>query len=525
MPELLLVSGAMSPGLRRVLPAMLLALMGVLLVASSLHKPLAYDEFDNLAYGYRFLDRGPGAPMRGQRMPVLALNALGCAATGCRQETVDASEAALLKVRLPTMAFALLLGLLVHRWGRETLGETGGLAALGLYALNPSFLAHGNKVTSDVAAAFFTAASFYFFWKLGRSLRLATLGLCALATTGALLSKYTSLLLLPVFGLLLALRALPGAGPPRDRRAVLRVAAAAAVFLLLVGFAVNAAYLFRGSFRAWSDYAWESDAFRAHDLDGLPLPFPRVFVQGLDYSSYLQEHVEVGRGLNYVLGRLSTRGVWYAFPLMILLKTPLAFFVLLALAAVPGRPAGLRPDRWTWLVWLVPFAAVVACFSLLATAQLGIRYLLPGLPTLILCGARGAAFATTPRRKVFMAALLLWYGGSTLSYHPHYIAYFNELIGRRLNAYQFLADSNLDWEDHRFFIARFLASHPEMAVAVEPAEPRAGYVLVGANQLVGVYGPERYRWLRENFTPVAHVAYSHLLFYVPPDRLPPPPRD
>jgi hypothetical protein len=509
---------------RRILAPLLLAVMATLLVASGRHKPLAYDEFDNLAYGYRFLDRGPGAPMRGQRMPVLALNALACAAEGCRQETVNASEAALLKVRLPTMAFALLLGFVIHRWGRETLGETGGLVALGLYSLNPSFLAHGNKVTSDVAAAFFTTASLYLFWRLGRRFRPATLALCALATAGALLSKYTSLLLFPVFGILLAWRwfaAPPQDGTPRDRRAILNALAAAAAFLALVVLAVNAAYLFRGTFRTWSDYAWESQAFRTHDFDGLPIPFPRVFVQGLDYSSYLQEHVEVGRGLNYVRGRLSTRGIWYAFPLMILLKTPLAFFVLLGLAAA-ARQAEPRPDRWTWLGWLVPFAAVVGCFSLLATAQLGIRYLLPGLPTLVLCAARGAAMATTRGRKALVAILLAWYAGSTASYHPHYVAYFNELIGRRVNAYRYLADSNLDWEDHRYFIAKFQANHPEMVIAVEPAEPTAGYVLVGANQLVGIYGEEKYRWLREHFTPVAHVAYSHLLYYVPPDRLPAP---
>ncbi len=63
---------ATAAGLRRFLPALLLAVMAALLVLSSLHKPLAYDEFDNLAYGYRFLDRGPGAPaqeMAASRMP------------------------------------------------------------------------------------------------------------------------------------------------------------------------------------------------------------------------------------------------------------------------------------------------------------------------------------------------------------------------------------------------------------------------------------------------------------------------
>ena len=509
---------ASAVGLRRLLPPLLLAVMGALLVLSSLHKPLAYDEFDNLAYGHRFLDRGPGAPMRGQRMPVLLLNALGCARDGCRQDAVNASEAALLKVRLATMVFTLLLGALVHRWAREAMGEPAGLVALWLYAFNPNFLAHGNKVTSDVPAAFFTAASLYLFWKLCRRPHAVTFFLCAAATTGALLSKYTSLLLFPVFALLLVLRWRDTRNEAQPRASALRIAAAAAGFAVLVLLLVNAAYFFRGSFRPWADYTWESEAFRSHRLDGLPLPLPRVFVQGLDYSSYLQEHVEVGRGFNYVLGQLGTRGVWYAFPLMILLKTPLAFFALLGLA-IAARREEPRPGRWTWLVLTVPSAAIVVCFSLLATAQLGIRYLLPGLPTLIICGARAVAFATTRRKRLAVIALLGWYAASAVSYHPHYIAYFNELIGRRVNAYRFLADSNLDWEDHHYFIARFQARHPEMAIAVEPPAPQAGYVLVGANQLVGVYGPERYRWLRENFTPIRHVAYSHLLFYVPPEKL------
>jgi hypothetical protein len=42
---------------------------------------------------------------------------------------------------------------------------------------------------------------------------------------------------------------------------------------------------------------------------------------------------------------------------------------------------------------------------------------------------------------------------------------------------------------------------------------------VAANDLVGIRDPERYRWLRENFSPVEHVGYSYLLFRVAPDRL------
>jgi hypothetical protein len=99
------------------------------------------------------------------------------------------------------------------------------------------------------------------------------------------------------------------------------------------------------------------------------------------------------------------------------------------------------------------------------------------------------------------------------------MSYFNELIGRRVNAYRYLADSNLDWEDRGHDIARFTAEHPEIDLVIEPPAPRAGHILVGANNLVGIYEPERYRWLRENFEPVGHIGYSYLLFEVTPERL------
>ena len=118
-----------------------------------------------------------------------------------------------------------------------------------------------------------------------------------------------------------------------------------------------------------------------------------------------------------------------------------------------------------------------------------------------------------------MGALTLWSIVSALSYHPHYMSYFNELIGPRAGAYHFLADSNLDWEDRSHDIARFRADHPDIDLVIEPETPQAGWILVGANNLVGVYEPERYRWLRENFQPERHVGYSSLLFRVPPDRL------
>jgi hypothetical protein len=494
------------------LAAALIGLMAALLVLSSLGKKLVYDEFDNLAHGHKTLNDGPSVPRNGQRMPVLALNALPCRAEGCRRAPLDESEGGRLAVRAPTMVFAILLALAAGAWTRELFGPRAALVALTLSVFDPTMLAHGKQVTSDVPAAFFVLASVWAAWRLarGRGRAAVNLVLCAVAVTGALLSKYTNLLVVPVLGLMM-LRRRAGEGTGGRRR----LAEALALFLLVL-FLLNAAYLFRGTFQRADHHEWRSRALSFLETVPLPLPLPSVYVMGLDFSAYVQEQPDVGRGNNYVLGRLGTEGTWYAFPLMLLLKTPLGVLGLLALAFLRGPRGG--EARLDLAFLLLPFGVFLFAFSFLVDPQLGIRYLLPALPFLTVF----AASAVSPAARangLFAAGLVAWSVVSTLSYHPHYMSYFNELIGRRVNAYRYLADSNLDWEDRSQDIARFRRRHPEMRLVVEPEAPTSGYILVGANKLVGVYEPERYRWLREGCTPVGHVGYSYLLFHVPPEAL------
>ena len=505
------------PAVRAGVGLALLLLMAVLLVGSSLGKRLVYDEYDNLAYGFRVLTHGPVLPQSGQRMPILALSALGCLSP-CRENEVNATEAGRLLVRLPTIVFTLALGLVLWGWAAEWLGPRPALLALALYALHPTVLAHGKQVTTDVHAAFFTAAALWPVWRIFRRRGdgRVNLVLAAAATTGALVSKYTSVLLLPILALAVVgetWRARREGARLRSRR----IAVAVTVFALLVLLFLNAAYLFEGTLRRADSYPWRSRALQFLSSVPLPLPLPRAFVRGVDFSFQVQEEPGVGRGYNYVLGQLNTDGVWYAFPLMLLLKTPLAVFAL-AFLAWRWRPEGEGGrGGWTWLA--APLAVFLAFFGLLVKPQLGIRYLLPVLPLLILGAARASAAAVTPSRRRLVAIVVVWAAVSALSYHPHYMSYFNEPIGPRVNAYRFLADSNLDWEDRTADIARFRAEHPEILLVVEPEAPQAGWILVGANKLVGVYKPERYRWLRENLRPERHVGYSYLLFRVTPERL------
>ena len=190
------------PVLRRTVTLALLAIMAVLLVSSSLHKRLVYDETDNLSYGFRFLTKGPGVPPLGQRMPVLVVSALPCLDSDCDVPTLDRSESARMAVRAGSMVFALALAALLAMWAGRMFGAFGGVAALWIAVFDPTLLAHGKQVTSDVAVSFFTAAAVYAYWRWREGRQTWSLAACALATGAAIASKFTGVLLIPILALL-----------------------------------------------------------------------------------------------------------------------------------------------------------------------------------------------------------------------------------------------------------------------------------------------------------------------------------
>ncbi len=114
--------------------------------------------------------------------------------------------------------------------------------------------------------------------------------------------------------------------------------------------------------------------------------------------------------------------------------------------------------------------------------------------------------------RVFLLLLGICLVASILSYFPHHISYFNEIVRDRKTGYRYLAGTNINWGQNRWYRNRYLEAHPE--VIRDPATQQAGRILVNVNRLVAVYYPDRFRWLRENFDPFGHVAYSYLVFEV-----------
>ena len=179
------------------------------------------------------------------------------------------------------------------------------------------------------------------------------------------------------------------------------------------------------------------------------------------------------------------------------------------------RAAILRRDE---LLLLVPILVYWAYFNFLFNTQIGIRHVLPvfALAT-VFCGR---LLADPASKFLQLTALILtvWVGASTVSYYPHFLSYFNELVPDRKLAYRYLADSNLDWGGNEWYLAEYIRRHP--GVVVDPGNPQAGRIVVPVNILVGIGNPERYRWLREHFSPVDHIAYSFLVYDVKKEMLP-----
>lgn len=106
------------------------------------------------------------------------------------------------------LIFGAALTLLVFFWSRKIWGLAGAITSTIFCAFCPTMLAHSGLATSDLAAAFFLLASTGAYWRHLHdhrpqwwALSLATFGLACVA-------KYTAVLLLPIFGLLVLVRAL-----------------------------------------------------------------------------------------------------------------------------------------------------------------------------------------------------------------------------------------------------------------------------------------------------------------------------
>ena len=512
---------------------MLLCVALVIDVTSVSLKTPTHDEETHSRYGQQVLS-GNSDRFDDSKMPISALNVLPLAMSkALPRSPLKALLADLAAARFVTILFSLLLAFYVFKWTEELYGTAAGYLALALYTFSPTVIAHSRLITSDLYATCAVFAATYYFWRFVNRGGMKRGLVAAVAFGLSQITKYTAAYLLPIFVLVLGVRY---CGPivraigQRNGKYVakaLRQAVQYALLFAVVGIVIiNTAFLFNRPFVRFGDYAFRSDLFESLQqcpaLSRVPVPLAYPYVQGLDWSLY-SERTGAGYGRVYLLGELrEARGFKTYYAVAFLYKVPIAIQVLILWAAIStvrhrGRYELMRDE----IFLLVPIVFFALYFSLLYRTQLGIRFILVIFPFLFaFCGKLATGWwGMSWRRRATVAGLGACLVLSNLSYYPHYLPYFNELLWDRRQAYRILADSNVDWGQNHYYLTRYVKAYP--GCHVHPKGPVAGRVIVRVNDLVGIRdtSPERYRWLRENFEPVEHVACSYLVYEIPAESL------
>jgi hypothetical protein len=452
--------------------------------------------------------------------------------------------------RLPVMFLGLLLGAFLYRatrwWVVKAAGGTGSylpVVALLLYVFDPNILAHSHYVTTDLGGTAFIFLAAAALWRAVRSgFRLGPVVLAGGAYGLALSAKLSAVVFGPIFALL-AVASLFGRWQQCRRES--RVNQWVRAWLRL-----GVLYPLSALAVVWAVFGFDWGPL----IEGGPaVPMP-VFWRGVeiifDFSA--------GGRPAFLLGRFSVEGFWNYFPVALAVKTPLPTLLLLAWAVGTflvrcvsclknrtGDPAcsALRATAFLLIPAIFYFAV-----STQSAVNLGYRHLLPILPFLFAFIAAQLASSRIPRYILFL--LLLWLVAGNLLIFPHYLSFFNEIVGPE-NGYEVLVDSNVDWGQdlkrlrqwmdeqgvERVKLAWFGSAYPDYygvqydplpglphhfdlwdSPPFDPAAPEPGVYAISVSNLQELHRKDEektvFAWFRAR-EPDDRVGYSVLIYEVP----------
>jgi 4-amino-4-deoxy-L-arabinose transferase-like glycosyltransferase len=434
-------------------------------------------------------------------------------------------------MRLGVLPFFLVASFVVYFWARLHFGNAVAAIATGLFTMLPPVLAHAGLATTDMPLTACLAAAFFslLLWAEDPTWKLSLL--LGVTTALAVVSKFTALGFLPVCAVLASILYLVVERPGLNRLAAV---ARRRVLPALLSVAT-------GAFVIWAVYSFSFGKVSGWNVS---LPAPELF-EGVKFAIY---HNDKGHAA-YLLGEIRNTGWWYYFPVVLAVKTPIAFLLL------AGFGACLCWARRAQLAYWLPlaFSLGILAPSMTSHVNIGLRHILPiyiGLSIVAALAVTWLAQRAQTEKWAGVAAsvLVLWLAGAGAARHPNYLAYFNEFVGDHPE--RVLVDSDLDWGQDTVRLARrlrelgatqvgfttmnmrseLLQAWPGLPPSkfIQPLTPAEGWTAVSptmwALRQFGLF--HRYPNLQPWFaylTPVERVG-SYLLYYVPPGSLPPPAR-
>jgi len=361
--------------------------------------------------------------------------------------------------RQPMLLLTLILGVVLFLTGSRLGNQWGGLLCLCVYATMPVMLAFGPLVLTDIAITLFVVLTLWAFAGMWQSPSRRTILFFGLSFGGALLTKFSAGLLFfcfPAFMLSLRWRPLPK--QPADK-AELRAWRRLRLRSLIKGIFVAALVVYAFYFvLSWNEPT-DSLNVLGHNVAALflrrMLMPPWIYLRGLAIFTF------TNKPPSFILGHTYPHGIWFYFPVVFLLKSSLAFLILLVLALIVGLVARLRPARLIVIpegmelhwraVWV--FLAVFSGACMVSRYQFSIRHFTISIALLVLMLAplpralsqlRSAGWPAARAGAWLTVALAIASVATAVRAYPYYLPFMNSLSGGR-PAYDLVADSNLDW--------------------------------------------------------------------------------
>ncbi|MFH1460853.1 MAG: glycosyltransferase family 39 protein [Patescibacteria group bacterium] len=374
----------------------------------------------------------------------------------------------ILWARLPMLLIMLLLGFYVFKWARELYDHKTGLLALFLYALSPTFIAHGRLVTTDVgaAAAFFIAAYYLIKWLQQSNNR--NLIIAGLVFGLALLTKFSLVLIIPYF---IFLAFVWGIINKKLFKTIFGLALIGLIALALVW----PVYLYH----TWNYPAERQLADAQHNLatyGNRLLADPVIWLSTKEilrpYGQFFAGLLMViqrasGGNTTYFLGEVSNAAWPHYFPIVFLIKVPLALLILILIALIYSFFQIKKQPKKEFIQWLKKYFAELALLiffafywiiSIRSNLNIGVRHILPTFPILyvLISGQIIKWLKMSNLKYLVIIILLIWYAWGTIKIYPCFLTYFNELVGGPSNGYKYVTDSNLDWGQDLKRLAQYL---------------------------------------------------------------------
>ena len=378
--------------------------------------------------------------------------------------------------RAPMLLLTLALGWLVFSYARRMGGNWGALLCLSVFVSTPAFLAFGPLVHTDIAVTLFTVLTLWRFAEIWQDPSRKNAILFGLSLAGALLSKFTSGILFFAFLVfILSTRWLPVPGQPLGKpeaRAWRRLRWQHTLMGILWASLAVYIFYFVFSIRQTTDVLY----LLGHGAAAVPLR--RLLMPPWLYFRGVAMVLVTGSRQTFLLGHTYPHGVWFYFPILFLLKSPLAFLGLLLLALALALALKLKrrepedtaaiPQEFA-IHWRVLWVSLIVFtgFCLLSRLDMSIRHFTIPIVLLILLLAPLPRIVASLRLSQSTAGQLVGATAATLAViclftavraYPYYFPFMNSLsFGQP--AYALVNDSNLDWNQSLPAVKRFADQH------------------------------------------------------------------